>query len=138
VQEGLSGWSVTEMMTDVEAQRNEQAGDQPPILRSFDEITGFTIISRDGEETGELYDLLVQDESWRISYMIVSMGGLLSTTRVVLSPSSIVRLDWENSQIELDLTHETILKGQEYNPDIPLDQSEDEEMIENDPPRKDL
>jgi sporulation protein YlmC with PRC-barrel domain len=138
VQEGLSGWSVTEMMTDVEAQRNEQEGGQPPILRSFDEITGFTIISRDGEETGELYDLLVQDESWRISYMIVSIGGLLSTTRVVLSPSSILRLNWEDSRLELDLTHETILKGQEYNPDMPLDQSEDEEMIENDPPRKDL
>jgi sporulation protein YlmC with PRC-barrel domain len=138
VQEGMSGWSVTEMMTDVEAQRSEQAGNQAPILRSFDEITGYTIISRDGEQTGELYDLLVQDESWRISYMIVSIGGMLSAHRVVLSPSSILRLDWENSRLELDLTHETILKGQEYNPDIPLDQSEDEEMIENDPSRKDL
>jgi hypothetical protein len=70
--------------------------------------------------------------------MIVSIGGVLSAHRVVLSPSSILRLDWENSRLELDLTHETILKGQEYNPDIPLDQSEDEEMIENDPSRKDL
>ena len=135
VEEGLSGWSVTEMMTDVEAQRNEQSGGRSPILRSFDEVTGYTIVSRDGEDAGELYDFLVNEEDWHISYMIISTGGLLPGNKVVLSPASILRLDWENSRLDLDLIKETILKGQEYDPHIPFDQSADEEFYQDDQSR---
>jgi sporulation protein YlmC with PRC-barrel domain len=132
LEEGMVGWSVTEMMTDVEAQRKEQAGEENPYLRSFAEAVGYSIFSRDGENPGELYDLIVHQQNWRILYMVISTGGILPARKVLLSPSSIVKFDWENSGLELNLTRDTILNGQEYNPDIPLDRITDEDIYQED------
>jgi sporulation protein YlmC with PRC-barrel domain len=132
VEEGMVGWAVTELMTDVESKRREQSGDENPILRDFEEATRYTVYSRDGENSGELYDLIVHEQNWRILYMVVSTGGILSGRKVLLSPASIVNYDWENSRLELNLTRDTILNGQEYDPDIPLDPTMDKNFYRDD------
>jgi uncharacterized protein YrrD len=136
-QEGMTGWSITEMMIDVEAQRKDQGGEQNPYLRSFEEALSYTIRTRDNENAGDLYDLLVHEQNWRISYMVITTNGLLPGRKVVLSPASITHFDWENSRLELDLSQETIHNGQEYNPDIPFERTADEDIYQEDPNRRD-
>jgi uncharacterized protein YrrD len=129
---GMSGWPVTEMMTEVESLRKEQGeSQQKPHLRSFEETLGFTIRSRDGEDAGTLDDLIVHEQNWRVSYMIVSTDGILPSRKVVLSPASVVKFDWENEELALDLTRETIQNGQEYHQDISIERSSDEELYQD-------
>jgi sporulation protein YlmC with PRC-barrel domain len=136
VEEGMVGWAVTELMTDVEGKRQEQTGGEKPRLRDFEEATRYTIYSRDGENAGELYDLIVHEQNWRILYMVVSTGGILPGRKVLLSPASIVNYDWENSRLELNLTRDTVHNGQEYDPDIPLDRTMDENLYRDDQSRQ--
>jgi sporulation protein YlmC with PRC-barrel domain len=137
VEAGMSGWPVTEMMTEVEAQRKEQGkGKQNPSIRSLEGTFGFTVQSRDGEDAGTLHDLIVHEQNWRISYMIVSTDGILPGRKVVLSPASVVEFDWENEVLVLGLSRETIRNGQEYHQDISIERSSDDELYQNPDPKR--
>jgi hypothetical protein len=131
VEAGLSGWSVTEMMTDVEGKHREATGGQERTLRNFTEMAGYRIISRDEGEVARLDDILVNDEDWRIMYMIGKVSGLLPGKNVLLSPAWISQTRYEQEEIAMDLTAETLRNSPEYNSDMPLDKDYEERLYQH-------
>jgi hypothetical protein len=112
-------------------------GEKTLILRSFEEALSIPFYHATTKTPVTLYDLIVHEQNWRISYMVITTNGLLPGRKVVLSPASITHFDWENSRLELDLSQETIHNGQEYNPDIPFERTADEDIYQEDPNRRD-
>jgi len=84
-------------------------------LRSAQDFFGLDIQERDGE-IGELEDFLFGFESHRLDYWIVATGGWLSERKVLVSPSFVETIDWDKSEVAMDLSQETIRNSPEYNP----------------------
>jgi hypothetical protein len=88
-------------------------------LRSSREVMGYKIHARDGE-IGRVEDFIFEDESWRILYMVVDVGGWLVGRKVLVSPSWVQQVRWADSEVQVDLAKETIQNSPEYDPAAPL------------------
>ncbi len=55
------------------------------MLQSFKKILNSSLHAKDGK-IGHLDDLLFDDMTWTIRYLVVRTGGLLKRERVLISP----------------------------------------------------
>ncbi|MGZ3691943.1 MAG: hypothetical protein ACXVAX_10595 [Pseudobdellovibrio sp.] len=77
------------------------------MLQNFKQILGSAIHAQDGK-IGHLDDLLFDDESWAVRYLVIKTGGLLTRKRVLISPLGVAETDWEKSELKLNMTREKI------------------------------
>jgi sporulation protein YlmC with PRC-barrel domain len=106
--------------TEAEAQRAAEAeiGQGDPDLRSTREVIGYYIGATDGE-IGHVEDLLVDDEAWRIRYLVIDTRNWLPGRKVMVSPQWIHRIDWARETVDLDQTRDQIRKSPEYDASPP-------------------
>lgn len=116
----LSAVPLIDMMADVNDQTAGMTNSGEAHLRSTREMIGFTIQARDGD-IGRVDDFIVDDRNWRILYMIVDTGSWLPGKKVVVSPSWIENISWQDSTVAFDLKRETIKNSPEYDPTLPLE-----------------
>ncbi|MDB6122305.1 MAG: hypothetical protein JWQ71_1298 [Pedosphaera sp.] len=76
-------------------------------LRSTQEVTGYGIQALDGE-IGHVEDFLIDDENWAIRDLVVRTGHWWSGKNVLVPPSSIDRVSWEESKVFVHLTRSEI------------------------------
>jgi hypothetical protein len=129
---GLASYPLIELAS--EMKENESAGmeDDPNAehLRRLSLILGSHIQARNGE-IGSVEDMLVDEESWNILYLIVDTGAWMPGRIVLLSPSWVEDVDWATGEITMDLNKETIEKSPEYDPDVPIDEDFDKRLREH-------
>jgi hypothetical protein len=108
------GWQ--EDQTLVTTLSREQVKQSPEIanLRSIQEVLGYQIEARDGE-IGYIEDFIFDDESWTLQYMVINTGGWLPGKRVLLAPSWVQQVNWNESEVRVDLNRETVKNSPEYN-----------------------
>jgi len=70
-------------------------------------LKDFVIRATDGE-LGSVVELYFDDETWAIRYLVVDTGGWLSGRRVLISPFSIVRMDWDAMRLDVALTKKQV------------------------------
>lgn len=80
----------------------EAAASDIPYLRSVDVLTGFHLAATDGE-IGHVTDLLIDDESWDVRYLVVDTRNWLPGRQVLISPYAVKAIDWDEEIIHLDL-----------------------------------
>jgi PRC-barrel domain len=83
------------------------------MLVNATDIKGLVIRATDGE-LGTVEELYFDDETWAIRYLAVETGGWLGGRRVLISPFSIIRTDWETRRLDVALTRQQV----EDSPDI--------------------
>lgn len=83
---------------------SESRGD--PHLRSTGEVIGYSIHASDGD-IGHVDDFIFDDEQWAIRYLVISRSWWRGK-KVILSPEWIERVGWEDNQVFVPLTAETI------------------------------
>ena len=66
------------------------------MLTNRADLKGFAIRATDGE-LGTVEQLYFDDEIWAIRYLVVDTGGWLGGRRVLISPMSVTRIDWDNA-----------------------------------------
>ncbi len=91
--------------------RGEASGDSH--LRSAQELTGYDIDSADGE-IGHLDGFVFDDETWAIHYIEVATRNWWPGKKVLVAPSWIERMSWEDSKVYVKLTREAIQSAPEY------------------------
>jgi sporulation protein YlmC with PRC-barrel domain len=96
-----------------------------PHLRSIKAITGYGIHATDGE-IGSVEDILINDKDWAVRYLTVDTGNWLPGERVLISPRSILKIDWVAEVIYLNVDRETVKKSPPYDPVITVDGAYDE------------
>lgn len=87
------------------------------MLHSSKRTLNSTLHATDGK-IGYIDDLLFDDQTWVVRYIVVRTGGLLNRHRVLISPLGVARVDWENQSLNLGLTRQQI----EESPDVDTDQ----------------
>jgi len=97
--------------------QTEEAWD--PHLRSSHDLIGHHIHAPDGE-IGHVEDLIIDDESWAIRYLIVGTRNWWPGKKVLLSPQWIERVSWSESKVFVNLSRETIKASPEYTEDFRL------------------
>ena len=84
-------------------------------LRSANVIIGY-YIQATGETIGHVADFVVDDKNWAIQYVVVDTGKWLSGKRVMILPSQINRISWDESKVYVDLTKDAILGSPMFDP----------------------
>ncbi|MGF1621093.1 MAG: PRC-barrel domain-containing protein [Rhodomicrobiaceae bacterium] len=89
------------------------------MLWDSEELRSFSIAASDGE-IGSVDDLLFDDESWRIRWLVLSTGGWINERQVLLPPHSLGKPDLAAHTIPVGLTREQIRNSPELDSDAPL------------------
>lgn len=81
-------------------------------LHSSTELLGYDIEARDGV-IGTVSDLVVDDETWEITDVLVDSRGWLPGSMLLISPEVIERIDWREKTMHVSLAREEILQAPE-------------------------
>jgi len=100
-----------------ESASEENRGD--PNLRSSSEVTGYYIQAEDGT-IGHVDDFILDDEAWRIRYLVVDTQNWWTGKEVLVSPQWIKSISWNEHQVFVNLNKETIKQAPEYNKEKPI------------------
>jgi hypothetical protein len=77
--------------------------------------SGHHIEATDGE-IGHLEDLLIDDHTWAIRYLVVNTSNWWSGRRVLVAPHWVRDVSWSEAKVSVDLTRRTVT-------DLPLYES---------------
>jgi hypothetical protein len=104
--------------------KDVQSGDGDPCLRSIAAITGYHIHAIDGE-IGHAEDFLVDDSGWNIRYIVVDTRNWWPGEKVLVSPRSVLEIDWSERLIHLAAKRQTIKDGPAFDPAATADGASD-------------
>ena len=65
---------------------------------------------------GHVVDFVMDDKNWANQHMIVDIGHWLSGKKVMISPSQIKRISWDESKVFVDLTKAAVLGSPVFDP----------------------
>jgi hypothetical protein len=91
-------------------------------LRSVRDFRHYTIHATDGE-LGHVDDLLVQDRSWAVRYIVVDTRRWRPGGRVVLAPEWVTYVSWVERSVHVSLDRATIRSAPVYDCAQPIDRS---------------
>lgn len=78
-------------------------------LLSAQAVIGYQIQTGD-QISGHVTDFMMDDQSWVICHLVVNTGNRFSGKRVLLSPSQVERLSWDESKVFMNSTKEALLQ----------------------------
>lgn len=104
-----------------------QAERRNPHLRSADEVIGYHIQATD-DDIGHIEDFFVDTADWIIRYVLVDTRNLLPGKKVLLAPSWIEDIEWDEANVYVELTQEQVKNSPEYDPDKPLTRDYETEL----------
>lgn len=116
------GMDVSGMMTQVQEplvgeviQRNSTGTSDADVnhLRSTRIITGYSIHALDGK-IGDVEDFIINDISWKVAYMVVDTGHWLPGKKVIISPKLINKIEWDISEVLVNVSEKDIKSSPEY------------------------
>ena len=86
-------------------------------LRSAREVVGYHIQALDGE-IGHVDDFVVDDDTWRIRYLLVDTSNWIGGRAVIIAPEWADRVDWMRRRVNLDVTRQKVEDSPEYEPAV--------------------
>lgn len=103
-----------------------RAGD--PNLRSIKEVTGYRIRATD-QKLGHVEDLIVDDTTWEVRYMVVDTAPLWFGKKVLISPLWVQEVDWSDRSVEVALSSDDINDAPEWDGETPIDPDYDDKLF---------
>jgi hypothetical protein len=85
-------------------------------LRSTREVTGYRVEATDGD-IGHVADILIDDESWTIRYLVVDTRNWWPGKHVLVSWEWADAVDWGERKVSVGLAREAIKDAPEYDRD---------------------
>lgn len=106
------------------AEVNAQRDDADPHLRSCKLVTGYHIQATDGE-IGHVKDMLVDDETWAIRYLVVDTSNWWFGHEVLVAPQWIRAVNWHDETVSVDLARQAVKDAPAYDPATELDRQQE-------------
>ena len=97
------------------------------MLRSASRIFGYRLNAMDGQ-IGRCVDLLIDERSWTVRYVVVEAGGLLAGRRVLISPLALRKADWNARRWVLEGTRQQVESAPLLEENAPVSQSHELEL----------
>jgi sporulation protein YlmC with PRC-barrel domain len=104
-------------MEELAAREHEQAD---PHLRSVVDVRGHGIQATDGE-LGHVEDMLVEEDSLAIRYLIVDPINWWPGKHVLVATEWIKAVNWDESTVEVTISKDAIRNAPEFDPAVPID-----------------
>jgi hypothetical protein len=96
-------------------------------LGSTRDFSGYHILATDGA-IGHVHDVIIDDETWAIRYLIIDIGTWWPGRKVLIAPQWIGRIDWDASIVSIVLTREVIRLSPDYVDDVRLTRAYEETL----------
>jgi uncharacterized protein YrrD len=87
-------------------------------LRSSKEVIGYHIRATD-DTVGHVEDFLFDEKDWSIQMMVVDTRNWWPGKNVLIAPSRIGHVSWEDQQIAVNITREEVENSPEFDPAHP-------------------
>jgi sporulation protein YlmC with PRC-barrel domain len=125
---GYGGSGSEYLARQVEGERLVREADQQKFgdqnLRSCKAVIDYHIEAADGD-IGHVQDMLVDEESWAIRYLIVNTSNWWLGHQVLVAPEWIADISWLDRRVTIDLTRQAIRDCPPYDPSLVLDRSQE-------------
>lgn len=95
------------------------AAPDPHQARSIRNVCTYGVEASDGA-VGHVDDVLIDDRTWEVRYLVVAMRNGLPGKRVLIAPAWIEEVDWEHARVNLRLTRAAIKGSPGYDPAEPV------------------
>lgn len=108
-------WVSPEMWAPAAIPEDPPPGEAPadPHLRSAQEVFGYAIRATDGD-LGHVDDLLVEDVSWAVRYLVVDTSNWWFGRHVLMAPEWIANISWPRRHVAVDLTRQSVKEAPPY------------------------
>jgi sporulation protein YlmC with PRC-barrel domain len=130
---GYPGSLTTERLIEDEMKTRRTSASQTPNdchLRSCNAVMGYHIHATDGD-IGHVEDLLVDDHTWAIRYLIVDTSNWWGGHQVLVAPPWIESVSWSDEKVSVDLTRQAIKDAPPYDPAARFSREQEQGMYEH-------
>jgi sporulation protein YlmC with PRC-barrel domain len=80
-----------------------------PHLMGADTLMGNDVFNADGEDLGDIKEIMLDMRSGRVSYAVLSFGGFLGLGEKLFAvPWAALKLDTENKRFTLNVSHQQL------------------------------
>jgi hypothetical protein len=98
------------------------------MLRSLNEIIGYTLFSRD-ETIGKCFDFLFDEDQWLVRHLVAKTDRRLSGRKVLLPLNAIESSDWATRSIQINLTRRQVENSPPLDEDAPVSRQYEEQTF---------
>ena len=95
------------------------------MLLSLKDLKGYKVVATDGD-AGSVADFFFEDDSWRISEIVVDTGKLLLGRKVLISPEKFGHPDGKNEQLPANISKAVVKDSAGISTKLPLSQRKEE------------
>jgi hypothetical protein len=81
--------------------------DGDPHLRNVRAVTGHRVEASDGH-LGRIAEFIIDDTHWTIRYVVVNTRRLLPSLRVLIAPTWVQAINWEERTVRLSTSHQEL------------------------------
>jgi sporulation protein YlmC with PRC-barrel domain len=99
-------------------------------LRSSEFVMGHHVHAKDGD-IGHVQDLLVDDHTWAIRYLIVDTSNWWGGHLVLVAPKWIEAVSWPEAKVNVDLTRRAVRVAPPYDAAAQLSRQQEQAMHEH-------
>lgn len=98
-------------------------------LRSANEICGYRVHAVDGD-SGHVDDLVVEEETWAVRYMVLDTGNWLPGKKVLISPKWVDQMVWAKSKVNVNTSLDKIKFAPDFDPKQDITREYEEKLFE--------
>jgi hypothetical protein len=98
-----------------------------PHLRSCKEVVGYHIDATDGD-IGHIHDMLVDECTWAIRYVVVETNNWFGAHQVLIVPQWIRSVSWPDHMLSVNLNRKQVKEAPLYDSTAQLDREQEESI----------
>ncbi|MDX2463994.1 MAG: PRC-barrel domain-containing protein [Porticoccus sp.] len=98
--------------------------DDDTHLRSCKAVLNYHIMANDGD-IGHVQDMLVDEETWAIRYLVVNTSNWWLGHQVLVSPQWIKEISWASATVSVDMSRQTVKDAPHYDSITQLNRKEE-------------
>ncbi len=106
---------VSDRTISLEINKDDRRADDDLHLRSTRKVTGYRIHAEDGE-IGHVVDFIFDDQSWKLTYIVVITKNWVGNHRVIIPVEDVKSISWPDSEIRLNISMEKVKHSRILNP----------------------
>lgn len=113
---------------DLGRQASETVADlEESHLRTTSEVQNYEIHATDGR-IGHVESFLIDDETWKIRYIIVDTKNWLPGKKVLVAPAWINKVKFDEKSVHVAIEKEAVKNAPEYDHDAPISRAYEEKL----------
>jgi uncharacterized protein YrrD len=102
----------------LEGHMNDIRADGDSHLRSGKAVLKYHINATDGN-IGHVVDLLVDEQTWAVAYLVVEAGGWWLGHQVIIAPQWIEQISWPDRRVSVNVTRQAVKQAPAYDASRP-------------------